>query len=231
MGAWLYVSVGDSMSLDDYTGVEGAGAASMLFRNCAELWSDFEGRDLASTFTGATHLVLSTNGIAPETILRDQVGDVPANANLVTVTAGSRQLLSSLDRFMPGFVEKDLMRAAAENIVERLDAIVAGVRERAPEALILVNNIIDPADSRGKLRGWLEWPGLTRYLAKVNKGIVALAKAHGAGLVDVHRPFRGHGMTSASEKRWLASITEVNAAGAHEIRRLWWEQLKQRGLV
>jgi hypothetical protein len=55
--AGLYVSLGDSMSIDDYAGGIGRGAASLLYRNRDADFPDWVGRDLATA--GFTALPLA----------------------------------------------------------------------------------------------------------------------------------------------------------------------------
>ncbi len=231
MTAWIYASIGDHLSIDEYTGLEDGGAASLLFHNNSERWPEFDGLDLVSTFPDAQHAALAINGTSLENILRDQIKDLPRAAKLVTVTAGSEPLLRSLNRFAPGFVEKDLMRAVVDNIVERYDAVLEAILKKAPGAKVFMTNLYDPTDGKGKVKAWHDWQGLPAYIKKANVRLAELAEKHGARLTDIQKAFKGHGMASAVDRRFLGNILEVNASGANEIRRLWWEELKALKIV
>ncbi|MGE0434291.1 MAG: SGNH/GDSL hydrolase family protein [Planctomycetota bacterium] len=231
MTAWIYASIGDHLSIDEYTGVEDGGAASLLFHNVGEMWPDYDGLDLASTFPNAQHEALAINGTSLENILRDQLPELPKAAKLVTVTAGTEPLLRSLTRFAPGFVEKDLLRAVVDNIVERYNAVLEAVRKKAPDALIIYTNLYDPTDNKGKFKGWYDWPGFPAFVKKANERLAAIGPPHGAKLADIHKAFKGHGMASPADRRYLGNVMEVNARGAHEIRTLWWAELKAQKIV
>jgi hypothetical protein len=58
--AAVYVALGDSMSIDDYAGGVGRGAASLLFRNRDTDFPDWAGRDLATA--GYTAQILARDG-------------------------------------------------------------------------------------------------------------------------------------------------------------------------
>ena len=59
-----YVALGDSVSIDDYAGGSGQGAASLLFLNNDEKFPDSHGRDLLST-EFADNLVLLAETAPP----------------------------------------------------------------------------------------------------------------------------------------------------------------------
>ena len=80
-----YVALGDSMSIDDYAGGPGRGAASLLHRNRDDDFPDWAGRDLATAGLGVQ--VLARDGVTADVLQRQlpQVTQAPA---LVTVTMG-----------------------------------------------------------------------------------------------------------------------------------------------
>jgi len=58
----VYVALGDSMSIDDYAGGAGRGAASLLYRNCDADFPEWAGRELAAT--GLQAQILAQDGAA-----------------------------------------------------------------------------------------------------------------------------------------------------------------------
>src|SRR5205823_7128419 len=75
MAKGIYVALGDSISIDDYTGVRGGGAASQLARKL--------GLDLVD---------LTRDGNTTRGVIAD-LTQAPATADVVTLTAGGNDLL------------------------------------------------------------------------------------------------------------------------------------------
>ena len=75
MATPVYVALGDSISIDDYTGVAGGGAPSQLARRL-----------------GADLVDLTRDGNTTHGVLAD-LARIPAAADVVTVTAGGNDLL------------------------------------------------------------------------------------------------------------------------------------------
>src|SRR5919206_4457366 len=72
----LYLALGDSISIDDYTGVRGGGAPAQLARRL-----------------GAELVDLTRDGNTTEGVLAD-LARAPAAADVVTLTAGGNDLLA-----------------------------------------------------------------------------------------------------------------------------------------
>src|SRR5919204_969928 len=72
----VYLALGDSISIDDYTGVPGGGAASQLARKL-----------------GAELVDLTRDGNTTHGVLAD-LAEAPAAADVVTLTAGGNDLLA-----------------------------------------------------------------------------------------------------------------------------------------
>src|SRR2546423_1782467 len=87
----VYVALGDSMSIDDYAGGAGRGAASLLHRNRDGDFPDWAGRDLASA--GLTVRVLARDGATAADVLDRQLPRIEQTPALVTVTMGGNDLL------------------------------------------------------------------------------------------------------------------------------------------
>jgi len=67
----LYVALGDSMSIDDYAGGAGRGAASLLYRNRDGEFPGWTGRDLSSA--GLTAQILARDGATAAEVLERQL--------------------------------------------------------------------------------------------------------------------------------------------------------------
>ena len=97
----IYVALGDSISIDDYTGVRGGGAASQLARKL--------NMDLVD---------LTRDGNTTYGVLAD-LARVPAAADVVTLTAGGNDLLSGQ---FPRAIQRRL-----EEIARRIEPLGARV--------------------------------------------------------------------------------------------------------
>jgi lysophospholipase L1-like esterase len=75
MATGIYLALGDSISIDDYTGVRGGGAASQLARKL-----------------GIEIVDLTRDGNTSQGVLAD-LAAAPAAADIVTLTAGGNDLL------------------------------------------------------------------------------------------------------------------------------------------
>ena len=73
----VYLALGDSISIDDYTGVHGGGAPSQLARKL-----------------GLELIDLTRDGNTTDGVLAD-LAAAPAAADVVTITAGGNDLLGS----------------------------------------------------------------------------------------------------------------------------------------
>src|SRR5438034_3146668 len=101
MAKGIYVAVGDSISIDDYTGVRGGGAASQLARKL--------GLDLVD---------LTRDGNTAHGVLAD-LAAAPAAADVVTLTAGGNDLLG-------GDLPRAILRRLHQ-IAERIEPLGARV--------------------------------------------------------------------------------------------------------
>src|SRR4051794_8523273 len=99
-----YVALGDSISIDDYSGGPGCGGASLLFANRDGDFPDWQGRDLRTTEPGAVFSLLATDGATTRTFLDLQLPRLAAlhvRPTLVTLTIGGNDLLGGV-RGLPG---------------------------------------------------------------------------------------------------------------------------------
>jgi lysophospholipase L1-like esterase len=132
-----YVALGDSMSIDDYAGGPGRGAASLLHRNINSDFDDWAGRDLASH--GWSVDVLARDGAVTADILHQQLPQLGAAPDLVTITMGGNDLL--------GVYGDD---TAAANVIGRVAAQDEAVLLRLPRSCqVVLTSVYDPSDGAG----------------------------------------------------------------------------------
>ena len=110
----VYLALGDSMSIDDYTGVDGGGAVSQFFRSLGEGWTLGD-----RTFDGCCMAGVPTD----------------ARGDLITLTIGGNDLLSDVERYLAEGVES----FAAEHLT-----LLQAIRRANPAACFLVGNIYAP---------------------------------------------------------------------------------------
>jgi lysophospholipase L1-like esterase len=166
-GRGVYLALGDSISIDDYTGVRGGGAPSQLARKL--------GLDLVD---------LTRDGNTTQGALADLVPS-PAAADVVTLTAGGNDLLG-------GDLPRAILRRLHQ-IAERIQPLDARVIVNTIYDPSDGNNDVGRREL-GLSR--LATRELRRRLNAVNSGIVRLAREHGFLLADLERLFHGHGVAS-----------------------------------
>ena len=163
----VYLALGDSISIDDYTGIEGGGAASQLARNL--------GFDLVD---------LTHDGNTTEGVLAD-LAAAPAAAEVVTLTAGGNDLLG-------GGLPRSIL-ARFRQIAERIEPLGG----RVVINTVYDPSDGDDAIGRRELGlSRLAAIELRRRLNALNKGIENLAGKHGFLLADLELLFHGNGVAS-----------------------------------
>ena len=163
----MYLALGDSISIDDYTGVRGGGAPSQLARRLGVVLVD-----------------LTRDGNTTQGVLADLVR-APAAADVVTLTAGGNNLLGG---DLPRTVLRGLHQIAQR--IERLGA-------RVVVNTIYDPSDGDNDVARRELGlSRLATIELRRRLNAVNRGIGKLAGEYGFLLADLERLFHGHGVGS-----------------------------------
>jgi hypothetical protein len=104
-GRVVYAALGDSMSIDDYAGGPGRGAASLLWRNRDHDFPTWAGRDLPTCDPTARLALLASDGAS---CTRWRVsswggcGGWAFTATLATVTMGGNDLLAPMATPPPG---------------------------------------------------------------------------------------------------------------------------------
>ena len=163
----IYLALGDSISIDDYTGVRGGGAPSQLARKLDV--------DLVD---------LTRDGNTTRGVLAD-LARAPAAADVVTLTAGGNDLLlGDLPRSILGRLEQVADRIA------RLGARVVANTVYDPSD---GDNDVGRRELGLSRLATFE---LRRRLNALNRGIANLALERGFVLADLERLFNGHGVAS-----------------------------------
>jgi len=163
----IYLALGDSISIDDYTGVRGGGAASQLARKL--------GVDLVD---------LTRDGNTTQGVVAD-LARAPAAADVVTLTAGGNDLLG-------GDLPRAILRRLHQ-IAQRIQPLAARVVVNTIYDPSDGDNDVGGRDLGLSRLATIE---LRRRLNAVNGGIARLARERGFLLADLERLFHGHGVAS-----------------------------------
>jgi lysophospholipase L1-like esterase len=110
----IYLALGDSMSIDDYTGVAGGGAVSQFLRTLGDEWT-LDDR----TCDGCQMAGVPTDG----------------QGDLITLTIGGNDLLAGAERYL----REGLAAFAAEHA-----QLLGRIRRRNPTAALIVGDIYAP---------------------------------------------------------------------------------------
>ncbi len=203
-----YLALGDSISIDDYTDVEGGGAVNQFARLIrADQVEDFtqDGRTTAGVLADLERVTLTPN--------------------VVTLTAGGNDFLQAVFRhaaptenvspdYWPRLVQPTL--ANLTRIAERL------AQFHCP---VILNTVYDPTDGDNALFAQIGVPPPARQaFDALNKGIIALAQTHGFLLSDLETLFHGHGLRS--QDCWFIMNIEPDYAGATAIAAHWFRLLR-----
>jgi lysophospholipase L1-like esterase len=232
----VYAALGDSMSIDDYAGGPGRGAASLLWRNRDHDFPAWAGRDLTTGDPTARLVLLASDGATSATVAGEQLGRLrrlERTPTLATVTMGGNDLLAA-------YGDATAARRAIATVVDNGRLVLGGLRElMGPEAPIVVATVYDPSDGSGDAGrlGLPPWPEALELLAELNRVLRALAEDHQALVADVHGRFLGHGMAAGDPTQpaarppdrgfWYCDLIEPNAWGASEIRAAFWATLER----
>lgn len=238
-----YAALGDSISvaptlgaLDAAASEEGGrpahssgGAAALFYRNDDERWPEERGDDLVAMYPHLRFRRLAAEGATIGEVFGEQLSQLGESdaPTLVTLTIGSADLVSACGN-RP---RRTLREAIIEDVLEAYTLLVDAVRQARPAAFLLLATLGDPSDGLEGMPGVRAEPGALPLgvLEPVNARIRALA--HGTkwcALADVHAHFLGHGASAPPPERWYerGAPGEPNAAGAHEIRRVWRSALR-----
>ena len=120
----VYAALGDSMSIDDYAGGPGRGAASLLWRNHDDDFPAWAGRDLTARDPTARLALLATDGASSATVAGEQLGRLrrlERIPTLATVTMGGNDLLAA-------YGDASAARRAISTVVDNGRLVLAGLR-------------------------------------------------------------------------------------------------------
>ena len=139
-----YVALGDSISIDDYAGGQGRGAASLLFVNDDERFPDWRGRDLVSAGLADKFVQLARDGATSSDVAGSQLaalGDLAVVPVALTVSMGGNDLLSVVGDTPTARVAISGLRANAGSVLSALRHLVG------PSAPIALATVYDPSDT------------------------------------------------------------------------------------
>lgn len=211
------VAVGDNLLLDTNSVGPHNGAASLFYRNRDAAWPDFKGRDMVTRDPAVRLLVLAQSGANARSTLAQQMKRVPLvdDPVLAVITVGSRDLLARTGAFAGANNGREPSVDDADTFYDVLTGIFEELERRLSDAHILVANIPDAFGGH---------PEAAALLAEFNSMVADVAREQGAGLVDLHGHFQGHG-PDEGEEAWLTPDLDPTPLGASEIRRAFLQAL------
>ena len=193
----LYIALGDSISIDDYSGVANGGAASQFAARIRA--AEFRNLAYDGCFTSGVLEVMSSIDVAPD---------------VVTLTVGGNDFLRAAF-LSEGETINHMWHDAVSTTVARINLIADGLY--AWQCPVIVNTIYDPTS--GNSDQIPEMADLRAGLRAVNTGIRSAARRRKFLLADLEAPFTGHG--SASADPWIVNEIEPSYAGSTAIAALW----------
>ncbi len=201
-----YLALGDSISIDDCTEVEGGGAASQL----------------AHLLQAEAFVDLTRDGRTTQGLLTDLDRDDLPRPDCMTVTIGGNDLLAGYFRRTAGD-RNSVDGTTLVRLFENLEAIGDQLaRMRCP---VVLNTIYDPTDGDDAHAAEIDLPPSARLgLTATNAAIRRIAAERGFLLCDLEALFFGHGCWS--DDPWIVMHIEPNLAGATAIARAWHDLLK-----
>ena len=230
-----YVALGDSISIDDYSGGPGRGGASLLFDNRDDDFPEWRGRDLRTAEPATRFALLATDGATTRTLLGAQLPRLhalPVRPTLVTLTIGGNDLLAAYGD-TPGAREViGRVRAAVDRTLPEITAVLAS------SGRLVVGTVYDPSDGTGDAArlGLPPWPDAVAVIAELNDALRDVAVRHGAAVAEIAAEFSGHGLRAgdptqrsarpANRELWFCSLIEPNAWGGSGVRAAFWAALR-----
>jgi lysophospholipase L1-like esterase len=163
----IYLALGDSISMDDYTGVAGGGAPSQIARKL-----------------GVELVDLTRDGNTSQGVLAD-LAAAPVAADIVTLTAGGNDLLRG---DLPRAILRRLHQIAARIQLLGARVIINTVYDPSDG-----DNDLGRRELGLSRLATIE---LRRRLNALNGGIAKLAHEYSFLLADLERLFHGHGVAS-----------------------------------
>jgi lysophospholipase L1-like esterase len=230
-----YVALGDSISIDDYSGGPGTGGPSLVFRNRDDDFPQWRGRDLVTEHPGTAFHLLATDGATTTTLLGHQLPRLEAmgvRPTLVTLTIGGNDVLSTYGS-----------TSAARHVIAAVETAVGQALTRlqtllAADAQVVVGTVYDPSDGTGDAQrlGLPPWPDAVQVIADLNEALRRVASRYGVAVAEIGEHFQGHGVLAGDAARpdprpderdlWFCSVIEPNAWGANGVREALWAAIR-----
>lgn len=235
-----YVALGDSISIDDYSGGPGRGGASLLFANRDEDFPDWRGRDLRTADPRAGFSLLATDGATTRTLLEVQLprlAALDARPTLVTVTIGGNDLLGAYGNSGAARAVIDRVRVALTRALPEIVGLLGG----GGVGQVVVGTVYDPSDGTGDAAalGLPPWPDAVAIIDELNGTIREVATEQGATVAEIGEHFSGHGLLAGDPRRgeprpaerdlWFCHLIEPNAWGAGGVRAAFWSAIHPAG--
>jgi hypothetical protein len=226
-----YVALGDSISIDDYSGGPGRGGASLLFANRDDDFPEWRGRDIRSAEPSAVFSLLATDGATTRTLLDLQLprlGALRVRPTLVTLTIGGNDLMGA---YGDTRAARDVI-ARVRTAVDRALPDICDVL--GPDGRMVLGTVYDPSDGTGDAGGLglPPWPDGVAMIDELNDVLRAVGVRHGAAVAEIAEHFRGHGLLGGNPARseprpaerelWFCNVIEPNAWGGGGVRDAFW---------
>jgi SAM-dependent methyltransferase len=222
-----YVALGDSISIDDYSGGVGCGGASLLFANRDDDFPEWQGRDLRTAEPGAVFSLLATDGATTRTLLDLQLPRLAAlrvRPDLVTLTIGGNDLMGA-------YGDTGAARGVIARVRTALDRALPEIADLVgPDGRVVLGNVYDPSDGTGDADGLglPPWPEGVATIRELNDVLRTVAVRHGVATAEIAGHFHGHGILAGNPARreprpaerglWFCNVIEPNAWGAGGVR-------------
>lgn len=233
-----YVALGDSVSIDDYSGGPGRGGPSLLFANRDEDFPEWRGYDLRTADPATAFSLLATDGATTRTLLDTQLPTLAAlrvRPTVVSLTIGGNDLLGAYGD--TGAAREVILRvrtALARALPQVVDCL-------SPSGRVVVGTVYDPSDGTGDAvrLGLPPWPDAVQVIEELNEDLRAVAARQGAAVAEIAEHFHGHGLLAgdptspgprpADRDVWFCNVIEPNAWGASGVRAALWEAVRPVG--
>ena len=194
-----YLALGDSVSIDKYTGVELGGAVSQF----SKLIHAHEVQDLAH------------DGFTTDAVI-DSLESVSLIPDVITLTVGGNDLLQ---RPLWNIDRHSLQDPETEDTLRKLNTIYSSLCQF--HCTVIVNTVYDPTDGDDAILGQL---GMSKQFRtayeEINNAIKKMAGTYDFLLSDLQQLYTGHGIKSTDS--WLTMEIEPNYAGATAIAGNWY---------
>ena len=232
---FVYIALGDSISIDEYAGGPGRGGAALLARNRDDEFPDWRGRDLSTLHGRLQYHLLAVDGGTTHTLLESQLPRLEAAGvapRAVTLTIGGNDVLAA-------YGDTPAARRIVHTVGRRVEQALGRIRHlmRSADDPIVLGTVYDPSDGSGDAArvGLPPWPDVVDVLAELNAALRAVAADHGARIAEIHDHFLGHGLRTGDPAQhdprpsdrdlWYCNIIEPNAWGADAVRTCFWRAL------